>query len=445
MIPSTVRFQRTFPPMYIKIIVAVLFLSSSSLLRADLIAVHGARLWAEPDQTRFVVDTAAEVSHRVFPLADPDRLVIDIVDAKLDGELPAPKANDPILAGVRSGIRQGDDLRIVLDLKQPGRAKSFILPPNRRYGHRLVVDVSPLAERRAPHRSAKIAPGDRRDILVAVDAGHGGDDPGAIGVHGTKEKDVTLAIARKLAALIDKEEGMRALLIRDGDYYIRLRKRTEIARRENADLFVSIHADAFRDHGVRGSSVYVLSAGGASSEAAKWLAAKENSADQIGGIPLTDGDEVLASVLLDMTRGATLEQSTIAAQRVLDHLGTLGKVHRRDVQKAGFVVLKALDTPSMLVETAFISNPDEERRLRSRRHQQTVAEAILQGIKDYFRRYPPPGTRWAQSDAPRRHRIVSGDTLSEIAAQYSVSLDSLRRINRLDTDLIRIGQVLTIP
>jgi len=233
--------------------------------------------------------------------------------------------------------------------------------------------------------------------------------------------------------------------IRDGDYYIGLYKRIRLARRHKADLFVSIHADAFKDKNVRGSSVYTLSQKGASSKAAKWLADKENSADQIGGIDLDDKDPDLYKTIWDMVQNATMEHSRLAAKTVLKELRQAGPVHNRKVQQARFAVLKAPDIPSMLVETAFISNPDEETRLRSRKYQNKMATAILAGIKGYFKRYPPPGTRFARSVDPRRHVINSGDTLSEIAKQYRVSLSSLRSANRLSDDMIRVGQVLKIP
>jgi N-acetylmuramoyl-L-alanine amidase len=300
------------------------------------------------------------------------------------------------------------------------------------------------------HLSVRTEPKRLRDVIVAIDAGHGGEDPGAIGANGTREKQVTLQIARTLARLVEKEPGMRPVLVRDGDYYIRLRKRIAIARKHKADLFVSIHADAFRDKRVSGSSVYTLSHRGASSEAAKWLADKENSADLIGGIDLSENDNLLATVLLDMTQNATLEHSNAAASKVLANLKKVGAVHNRSVQKAGFVVLKSPDIPSMLVETAFISNPKEEKRLRNADHQAKLARAVLGGVKSYFASYPPPGSKLAGDESGdgvkgRRYVINSGDTLGEIARKYDVSLTSLRSANRIDGDQIRVGQVLTIP
>jgi N-acetylmuramoyl-L-alanine amidase len=434
---------------------ALLALSLAAL--AGGVEVRGARISAGADKTRLVVELSSPVGHRIFALEGPDRLVLDLTEARLAGKLPAPAGDDPLLAGLRSGVREASDLRIVLDLKRQARVKSFLLGPGEGEGHRLVIDLSPKsggkspdkqAAAGAPHLSVQSRPRAARRLVVAIDAGHGGEDPGAIGAKGAREKDVTLAIARRLAALVDKEPGLRPVMIRDGDYFVPLRQRILKARKHEADLFVSIHADAFTDPRVSGSSVFTLSQRGASSEAAKWLADKENSADLIGGVDLGASDDLLSAVLLDMAQNATLEHSGEAAQAVLSHLSRLGDTHKAEVQKAGFVVLKSPDIPSMLVETAFISNPAEERRLTNGTHQQRLAEAIMAGIRVYFQKYPPQGVRLAEASAEtggRRHTIAGGDTLVEIAKRYSVSLSSLRTANRLDGDSIRVGQVLTIP
>ena len=431
--------------------------------------VQGARISDASDHTRLVLDLAGPLQHSIFALPDPDRLVIDLTDARLSGKLAAPDGSDPLVGRIRSGIREGDDLRIVLDLKRPARAKSFLLSPRDGHGHRLVIDLEPKTSlERAPREPASpVAEADpglslsvrskgpsERDILIAIDAGHGGKDPGAIGAVGTREKDITLSIARKLAAKVDRRRGMRALLIRDGDYFVHLRRRIEKAREHRADLFVSIHADAFKDRSVRGSSVFTLSQGGATSEAARWLAERENAADLIGGVDLPERNETLRKVLIDMSQSATMEHSGIAAEKVLTQLRSMGKVHQTRIQKAGFAVLKSPDIPSMLVETAFISNPDEEKRLRSAKYQDYLADKILLGIIDYFTEYPLPGTRFASNDSaddgqvsrlPGKYRIVAGDTLSEIAQSHSVSISELRSANNLRDDQIRVGQVLTIP
>jgi len=277
--------------------------------------------------------------------------------------------------------------------------------------------------------------------VIAIDAGHGGKDSGARGSRGTKEKDIVLAIARQLAELVRKEPGMRPVMIRDGDYYVGLRQRINKARKHNADLFISIHADAFHKKSARGSSVFVLSTRGASSEMGRWLANQENAADLAGGVSLDDKDDLLAEVLLDLSQSATIEASHEVAANMLGGLKRLGKTHKSTVQRAGFVVLKSPDIPSILVETAFISNPQEENKLRDKRHQKKLARAMLTGIRDYFGNNPPPGTHMVA----RKYKVKRGDTLSEIAAVHRVSLASLRGYNSLKSDRLRVGDTLRIP
>jgi N-acetylmuramoyl-L-alanine amidase len=421
----------------------------SSLANAGSLQVQGVRLWAAPDSTRVVFDVSGPAEHRLFTLKGPDRLVVDVSDANIDKGLEKTLAGGGVVKGLRSGPRNKTDLRLVLDLEGPVKPKSFLLKPNAQYGHRLVIDLytgaADAAVRSEPKKvRSATQPAKLRDLVIAIDAGHGGEDPGARGRKGTREKDVVLAIARRLATLIDREPGMRAVLIRDGDYYIGLRQRIEKARNHRADLFISIHADAFRDSRARGSSVYVLSQRGASSEMARWLAARENAADLVGGVSLDDKDDLLAEVLLDLAQTATLETSVAVADNVLTEMKHVGKVHKKEVQHAGFVVLKSPDIPSLLVETAFISNPGEEQRLRSSRHQQQVARAILNGVRAYFAANPPAGTLMANSSA-RQHVIRRGDTLSHIAQRYGVSMNSLRATNKLKNDNLLVGKVLTIP
>ena len=411
--------------------------------------IAGVRLWTAPDHTRLVFDATAPAPHKVFSLTGPDRLVIDFETARLADGFDASGARDRHLRGMRHALRPDGTLRVVLDLKQAVRPKTFLLKPNASYGHRLVVDLYP-AEAAGKARVAKTTKDIRRarDVVVAIDAGHGGEDPGASGSrYATKEKTVTLEIARRLKRLIDAQPGMRGVLTRTGDYYIGLRKRMALARHHRADLFVSIHADAFRDRRVRGASVYVLSRRGASSEAARWLAAKENASDLVGGVSLDDKDNVLASVLLDLSQSATQHASLSAAAQVYRQLKHVGKTHGRRVQQAGFMVLKSPDIPSMLVETGFISNPGEERHLRDPAFQERMAKAIMKGVRAYFDESPPPGTRLAERQQKTiKHVIARGDTLSEIADRYQVSLATLRRENRIRSDNhIRIGQVLVIP
>ncbi|WP_428624035.1 N-acetylmuramoyl-L-alanine amidase [Sedimenticola sp.] len=430
-----------------KIATILLMLVCWPLLAGQTTVVDNLRIWAAPDHTRLVFDTSQPVSHKLFTLKQPDRLVIDINDAKLTGAMPTV-SDSPLIKRVRSAQRKDGTLRVVLDLNTQTHPKSFVLKPNSQYGHRLVVDLFGQAEGTsgptAQQPVKQIDKNGMRDVVVAIDAGHGGEDPGAKGRRGTYEKNVVLAIARKLAALIEKERGMKAVLIRDGDYYLGLRKRMDMARSERADLFVSIHADSFRDSRARGSSVYTLSKRGASSEAARWLAESENASDLIGGVKLEDKDDVLASVLLDLSQTGTSQASHDVANKVLGQLKRVGRTHKRSVQQAGFAVLKSPDVPSILVETAFISNPEEERKLRDPRHQQKVAGAIMTGLRSYFRNSPPPGTLMAQLKS-KQHTISRGDTLGAIADRYNISLASLKSANGISGDVIHVGQVLVIP
>ncbi len=426
-----------------RLALALTFSLAAPLVSAAQVSIERIRAWPAPDHTRVVFDVAAPLEHTLFMLKNPDRVVVDLRQARLTTSLPRGDESDRLLQRIRAGARGDGDLRVVFDLRAPARPRSFLLKPNAQYGHRLVIDLQAEtndAPRAAVPRPAP-DPQTPRDLIVALDPGHGGEDPGAIGPARTREKEVVMAIAERLQRLIDREPGMRAVLTRRGDYYVGLRKRMEIARSHGADLFVSIHADAFRDGRVRGSSVYILSRNGASSEAARWLAEQENAADLVGGVSLDDKDEVLASVLLDLSQTATISASTDVATRVLGELKGLGRTHKRHVERAGFMVLKSPDIPSILVETAFLSNPDEERNLNDPAYQRKVAAAMLAGIKSYFADSPPPGTLFAA----RRHVIARGDTLSGIASRYGVPLARLRSVNDLDDDLLRVGQVLNIP
>jgi len=436
-----------------KKLIIFLCLLISLPLQAKNPSINGLRLWAAPDHTRLVFDTSGPVDHTLMNLSRPNRLVIDLSNTRLSAVIPAVSQDDHYVQHVRSGVRNKNDLRVVLDLKQNVRQnvrpKSFMLKPNSKYGYRLVIDLYGANNGRLkkPEVVKTVNKNGLRDIIIAIDAGHGGEDVGAIGARGTHEKDVSMAIARRLKALIQAAPGMRPVMTRDGDYYVALRKRMKIARQRKADLFISIHADAFQDPRVRGASVYTLSNRGASSEAARWLAKSENAADLVGGVTLDDKDDLLASVLLDLSQTATRQVSSEAADKVYLQLKKLGKVHGKRVQQAGFVVLKSPDIPSILVETSFISNPNEERKLNDPRHQKRLAKAILSGVRSYFESAPPPGTLLAarKPTAPAKYVISRGDTLSGIASRYRVSLAALRNMNRIAGDRIRIGQVLRIP
>ncbi|MDI5934803.1 N-acetylmuramoyl-L-alanine amidase [Halomonas kalidii] len=450
--------------------------------------VENVRLWAAPDHARLVFDLSTAPRANVFSLDNPRRLVIDLDDSRLEADVDRLDLAGSAISRVRTGVRDGNGLRVVLELEREVEPRHFTLAPNDQYGHRLVVDLEypgesavedPIDPIEAMIREQEIAanrarvggvaevasepavalqqarPHPRRDIIIAIDPGHGGEDPGAIGPSGTREKDVVMEIARRLQAQVNEAEGFRAVMIRDGDYYIGLRQRTRIAREQKADFFVSIHADAFNSPRPNGSSVYALSQRGATSETAQWLAASENRADLIGGVDgnlsLEDKDEVLRGVLLDLTMTATLNDSLTIGGQVLDQLGQVNRLHKSRVEQAGFMVLKSPDIPSLLIETGFISNPDEERRLRDASHQQSVARAIFGGLRDHFRRNPPPASLLAwQRDQSRgtdgnEYRIQPGDTLSEIAARHGVPVAQLKQANELNGDVIRVGQLIRIP
>ncbi len=427
----------------------------SSTLWAKTAQVTGVRVWDSPDTTRLVFDLSKPIKHNVFSLKKPHRIVIDFRDSKVQAVLPGVSPSHPLIRNIRSGARKKKSVRFVLDMKQNVKPIYFSLPPNKEYGHRLVIDLDKTQRLNQQAVTTPSKPRDKsankvnkppRDIVIAIDAGHGGEDPGARGKRGTKEKDVVLRIAKRLAKLIEQTPGMTPVVIRTGDYYLSLRKRIAKARRHKADLFVSIHADAFKNTRVKGSSVYVLSARGASDEAAKWLAKRENAADLIGGVSLEDKDDVLASVLLDLSLNGTIDVSTRVASKILREFKKIGPVHKRTVQHAGFVVLKSPDIPSLLIETAFISNPREERRLRDKRYQQKLANAMMRGIHQYFVANPPPGTLLAKKNNGKKVYLVKrGDTLSSIAGLYKVSVPHLKRSNQMTSNRLRVGDALTIP
>lgn len=437
-----------------RVCISILALLWAEWAWAAAYKVDGMRVWPSPQRTRIVFDLSGPAGHHLFQLTQPDRLVVDLKQVTFSASTRQIAKDSRLIKAVRTGAQGKDGVRVVFDLAAPVRPQSFLLKPNKSYGHRLVVDLYDFAEAESSPQATKsqqqLAHGQGRDIVIALDAGHGGDDPGALGPKGTLEKDIVLAIATQLKWQIDKQPGMRAVMVREGDYYIGLRRRTAIARQQRADLFISIHADAFRDARAKGASVYALSQRGASSENARWLADKENTSDLIGGVggvSLDDKDDLLASVLLDLSTSATISSSLDVGGNILSRMGSVAKLHKKRVEQAGFVVLKSPDMPSILVETGFISNPDEERKLSSRAYRKKMATAIFRGLKAHFQQYPPEGSHWyiAKHNRQQQYKVVRGDTLSGIASKHGVSLSSLRRQNNLRGDLVRIGQVLTIP
>lgn len=437
--------------------------------------VRGVRLWRAPDNTRLVFDLSGPVQHNVFTLVAPDRIVIDVSGARLATGFEQLSLTNTPITGVRSAQRSADELRVVIDLSAPVTPKSFSLAPNQQYGHRLVVDLFdqgsapppaapgvtassppiPVTPTQPPPKLTPV-PNGKRDIVVAIDAGHGGEDPGALSpFKGQYEKHVTLAIAKELQRQINAEKGFRGELVRTGDYFIPLRKRTEIARKKGADLFVSIHADAAPRSSAFGASVYALSERGATSETARWLADAENQSDLIGGagnVSLDDKDKMLAGVLLDLSMTASLASSLNVGQKVLSNMGSITPLHKRRVEQAGFMVLKSPDIPSILVETGFISNPNEAKKLHTVSHQKALARSITTGVKQFFHENPPPGTyvAWLRDEGkialgPREHVVSRGESLALIAQRYQISLASLRSANKLKSDVIKVGQKLQIP
>ncbi|MEO5573297.1 MAG: N-acetylmuramoyl-L-alanine amidase [Gammaproteobacteria bacterium] len=417
--------------------------------------ILGVRIWPAPDNTRIVFDLNSPVSYRMSPPGKTGRIELDLSNVAFTQLSPTFNTKKSFMTRFTS-TPSAQGMQVTMELKEGVQAKSFVLSPNQEYGHRLVVDLFPdkvpvadayINMPAAPALKNTPSAPPLREIVVAIDAGHGGEDPGARGRKGTVEKDVVLAIARKLEALIKLEKGMRPVMIRDGDYFVSLRKRIEKARSQKADLFISIHADAFYKPEARGSSVFTLSQSGATNEASRWLASRENASDLVGGVSLDDKDELLASVLLDLSQTATIEASIDVGTSVLDALKGIGKVHKARIEQAGFVVLKSPDIPSILVETAFISNPSEETKLRDARHQQALASALMKGVRTYFAKRIPVGPTLAEQEpAPHEHIVARGETLAGIARVYQISAENLRSANRkLSGRLLHSGDVLYIP
>ncbi|CCK77752.1 MAG: N-acetylmuramoyl-L-alanine amidase [Oleispira antarctica] len=444
----------------IKYLVPLVLVGSALNATAD---VDGVRVWQSPAHTRLVFDLSEPHQHKIFTLDKPYRVVIDLAgNAQFKPDASKVDLDSTLVTSLRTGRQKNHDLRIVFQLRDDVSPKSSILPPNKIYPHhRLVVDlIEKNATRIEPIKTVKTVADkvvhNKRDIIVAIDAGHGGEDPGAVGYRRTKEKTVVLKIAKKLANLLEKEPGYKPYLTRTGDYYIPLRDRTRKARDANADLFISIHADAFRNSQAHGSSVFVLSERGASSEEARYLAEKENEADLVGGVSLGDKDDHVAMTLLDLSMTATRGSSLSVGTSILKRMDKISRLHKKEVGEAAFMVLKAPDIPALLIETGFISNPGEAKKLATSSYQNKMAREIFNGLTEYFNEEPPEGsyiawkkrggnTSIARSNVMRSYTIRRGDTLSHIAKKHKVSITDIRRLNGIKNNRIQVGQEITLP
>jgi N-acetylmuramoyl-L-alanine amidase len=484
---------------FLRLTVGFCMLAFATVLAAQTVSVNEVRISEGSDRTRIVLDLDRSARHQLFTLANPDRVVIDIQHGSFALGANRFPAGLGQVAKLRGANRDDGTARLVLDLDGAVQPTSFLLEPGGGKGYRLVIDLlsasktpmiaqvpaasaapaTPVAPAASPPSVAqkltpatmsaatpavapqaapkvvKKAPAEEGDrtVVVAIDPGHGGKDPGAHGRGGLQEKKAVLQIGKRLAELVNAEPGMRAFMTRSDDRFLSLKERRDVAARAGADLFVSVHADACDDRRVGGSTIYVLSEKGATDEAARLLAQRENSADLLGNVALNDKDAMLASVLVDLSQNASLEASIAVGDLFINEMGKVSKVRKRQVQQAGFMVLKLPDIPSLLVETAYISNPKEESNLQSVQFQQRLAKAMHSGIRSYFYSNPPPGTRIAKLSHERsreqrlaqQHVIRNGDTLSGIAQYYNVSVARIRSTNSINGNEIKVGQVLRIP
>lgn len=434
-------------------VLAVMALCSLSAWAAT---VDSVRLWQAPDHTRVVFDLSAPTEHRLFQLDNPHRLVIDLQAGSWQADQASLSLAGSGVTEIRHAPRPDGQLRVVLDLEANLPAQSFVLAPNEQYGHRLVIDLR-RSDRASPSERAteqvrRAVTEGRRDIIIAIDAGHGGEDPGAIGVRGTFEKHVAFAIARELERLVAAEQGYSPFMVRTGDYFVSLARRRHLARQAEADFFVSVHADAFTSSRPSGASVYALSNRGATSTMAEFLAESENQADRIGGVAGIDMQEmtpVVREVIVDLAMAHSMQEGLMIGDQVLQRMGQVTNLHKRQVEQAGFAVLRSPDVPSILVEAGFMSNARDEANLGSPAYRRAIAQAIFSGIQDHFNANPPPGT-WVYAQRAMMGQTIDyvvqrGDTLSVIAQRHGVSLQQLRALNQLSSDTIRIGQQLRVP
>lgn len=450
-----------------------IWLTLASLLLtvgAQATEVQSVRIWPSPNQTRLVLDLDQGVEFSYFVLTQPDRLVVDLPATQIKADFAAVPLEYSGIAAIRHGPRE-QGVRLVLDLQQAMPARVFALPPNEQHQHRLVIDlerqqasvldapvptvavnaVSPVGTERTVNTQGQ------RDLIIVIDPGHGGEDPGAIGPRGTREKDIVLSVANHLFRLLDAEPGYRPVMVRSNDYFVSLADRRNRARREQGDVFISVHADAFHNAQANGASVYALSDRGATSTTAAYLAEQENRADIIGGvggISLEGKDEILREVLVDLSMNANRGESLRLGDDVLRYLGRVARLHKDTVEQANFSVLRSPDVPSILIEVGFISNPAEEQRLRDDAYRRQLAGAVFAGVKEFSWRNPPEGSYvYQQKNSPNRvvtghseYVIRAGDTLSSIAIRYRTSVSELLRLNNMtNANSIRVGQKLRVP
>ncbi len=422
--------------------------------QAGSTVINQMRIGRQANGNRIVLESKTPFKYKVFTIRYPDRLVVDIDDGSLAFDVKRVQIKGSLITKIRSGVRQKKDLRLVFDLAQAVKSKAHVLAAYQGNPNRLVIDLSSKRQVRkqfsvspqslqptvvVPRKIAKL-----RKTMIVIDPGHGGKDPGAMGPRGTREKIVVLKIAKYLKQYIDKDPNMAARLTRRGDYYVGLRRRLKLARKQNSDVFVAIHADAFIHARSNGASVYALSQRGATSEAARWIANRENNSE-LGGVDLSDKSQLLRSVLLDLSQTATIGASLQLGSYILPKLSNIARLHSRRVEQARFVVLKSPDIPSVLIETGFISNPKEERNLGSSRYQKKMANAIYRGIKNYLVAHPPNGTWFAINKRRRSYTVARGDNLSGIANKFQVSQSDLKKFNHIRGNQLAVGQVLHIP
>ncbi len=416
---------------------------------AQAAVIKSMRFWQSPESTRVVFDLTSPVEHELTVLTNPDRIVVDIPESRVSVDLSQLDIKSDLVKRVRQSKppREGV-LRLVLDLNKSAEPKSFSLKPYQEYSDRLVIDL--LDKKREVIKPPESALGAERDIVIAVDAGHGGEDPGALGPSGTQEKDIVLKLSKDLVDAINSVNGLKAIMVREGDYYIPHRKRTDIARKHRADLFVSVHADGFKSPKARGASVWVLNLYGAKSEVARWMKLQEEKSELLGGVDstvvLSEYDNSVRSVLLDLQMESSIAESFKVGKEVHSAMKRVApKMHKHYVEENSLLVLKNPDIPSILVESGFISNPGEERLLKTSSYRRKLAGAVRDGIVDYFKNHAPDGTKFASLYRKNIYHVKRGDNLIKVAKRFNTSVNEIKRANKLTSNTVRIGQKLVIP